>query len=370
TGATSPNLGQYFKLAGPKAQGSQKVTTAGERPAASEFHKTHQYSVQVGSTTGAGPRKAAGAGAQKTKGPQQIATQRGQAAEGHYIGIDHTLVNKSNVAKPPGAGTGKATTVGKPTTATERELMDLMSESRRNNSRAGMGKATTVDKSDSFATTPSPHRSIGRNDGRVQQLTTAGGSAVRQPPSVTQKSAGGRSAESRGGDLPINVHDKKRASQPYPQKTKKSKVSRTSAAGSSPAVQLHKFSNTTFKPQRQVAGKPAKASKNNDQRPTQEYHKVWEDGKLPSGGTGVDKPTANAVTGKPTTGQRATTNYGSNYSSNYGGNYGSNDPHVQKTKRSQQATAHHASGSYSARVGSTAGGKKKGEKVSRTSNPR
>jgi len=127
-----------------KRKGSQKVTTAGGRPAASEFHKTHQYSVQVGSTAGAGPQKAAGAGAQKTKGPQQIATQSGQAAGGHYIGLDHTLVNKSNVAKPPSGGTGKATTVGKPTTATERELMDKMGVATRNNSRAGMGKPTTM----------------------------------------------------------------------------------------------------------------------------------------------------------------------------------------------------------------------------------
>jgi hypothetical protein len=119
---------------------------------------------------------------------------------------------------------------------------------------------------------------------------------------------------------------------------------------------LHKFSNTTFKTQ-QGQGKPAKASKNNDQRSTPEYHKVWEDGKLPSGGTGVGKPTGNAVTGKPMTGQRATTNYGSN------------DLHGQKTKRSQQATAHHASGSYSARIGSTAGGKKKNEKASPSPRP-
>jgi hypothetical protein len=51
----------------------------------------------------------------------------------------------------------------------------------------------------------------------------------------------------------------------------------------------------------QGQGKPTKASKNNDQRATPEYHKVWEDGKLPGGGTGVGKPTANAVTGKPKT---------------------------------------------------------------------
>src|SRR4030095_6864986 len=54
---TSANLGQYFKRAPTHAQGSQKVTTAGGRPAASKFHKTQQYSVQVGSSAGGGPQK-------------------------------------------------------------------------------------------------------------------------------------------------------------------------------------------------------------------------------------------------------------------------------------------------------------------------
>jgi hypothetical protein len=57
-----------------------------------------------------GVAKQTGAGAHKTKGPQEIATQSGQAPAGHYIGLDHTRVNKSNVAKPPSGGTGKATT--------------------------------------------------------------------------------------------------------------------------------------------------------------------------------------------------------------------------------------------------------------------
>jgi hypothetical protein len=217
----------------------------------------------------------------------------GKPAGGHYIGLDHSLVNKSDVAKPPSGGTGvgkptgagKATTVGKPTKSetqqTERELMDLLSEGRRN---------------------------IGN---------TAG----------SQKAKGSQQIATQGGQT-------------------------TGGGAGSPAVQLNKFSNTTFKPTTvgrpttvgalgtspapkravwshnagslsnrpmlndniqspsgasQGQGKPAKASKKNDQRATPEYHKVWEDGKLPSGGTGVGKPTANAVTGKPTTGQRATT---------------------------------------------------------------
>lgn len=96
----------------------------------------------------------------------------------------------------------------------------------------------------------------------------------------------------------------------------------TGAGAGSPAVQLHKFSDTTVKPATvgrpmtvgalatspapksavwshnagslknlpnvkpsgasQGQGKPAKASKNNDQRATPEYHKVWQDGKLRS----------------------------------------------------------------------------------------
>ncbi len=61
---------------------------------------------------------------------------------------------------------------------------------------------------------------------------------------------------------------------------------------------------------------------------------------------------------------------GHNTGFNVGADYPTNAPHVQKTKPSQQATMHHASGSYSARVGSTAGGKKKSEKFSPTPNPR
>jgi hypothetical protein len=93
---------------------------------------------------------------------------------------------------------GKTTAVGKPTGAGKSRWEDKM-KSLEAQDRAGMGM-------------PSPDGYVGRNDGQVQQSTTAGRSAVSQPPSVTQKSAGG------------------------------------GHSGSSPAVQLNKFSNTTFKP--------------------------------------------------------------------------------------------------------------------------
>jgi hypothetical protein len=90
---------------------------------------------------------------------------------------------KNQAQRSPSGGTGmdKPTITGKPTgkpaagAGNERELMDKLGTAHRNNSRAGMGKATTVSKPNSFAKpTPSPHGYVGRNDGKVQQSTAYG----------------------------------------------------------------------------------------------------------------------------------------------------------------------------------------------------
>jgi hypothetical protein len=244
------------------------------------------------------------------------------------------------VAAPPTTTAGKPTGAGVPVNILSRYGSDLSTPSPRKVTTKA--KPTTKDKPTSapFMTrivrwegsgtpnakpTPAPHGYAGRNDGRVQQSTAVGKPSPRNlttnakpsseittnaaPPSFVGRSSG--VAKQTGAA----AHKTK-----GPQQIATQGGQTTSGGTGSPAVQLHKFSNTTFKTQ-QGQGKPAKASKNNDQRSSPEYHKIWEDGKLPSGGTGMGKPTANA------------------------------------------------SGPYSARVRSTAGGKKKSEKASPTPRP-
>lgn len=118
-----------------QATGAGKSTGAGKPHAYSASHYSLESSTRTGKRAKVGKtteRQAAGGGAQKTKGPRKIAasggngshatyqqmlysatdpnqigktktkgsqqtvTQRGQAATGHGLGLDHNLVNKSN----------------------------------------------------------------------------------------------------------------------------------------------------------------------------------------------------------------------------------------------------------------------------------
>jgi hypothetical protein len=110
TSATSPNLGQYFKLAGPHAQGSQEVTTTVGKP-----------------NTFAKP----------TSSPHG------------YVGRNDGRVQQSTTAgQPTGAGGGRPTSgspyVGKP-------------ESMVGTFIPKMGKPTTVG---ALATSPAPKRAV------------------------------------------------------------------------------------------------------------------------------------------------------------------------------------------------------------------
>jgi hypothetical protein len=70
-----------------KTKGSQQIT--GQQGAYYGVQKTKKSKMTSTSNEGFQSRA-------KTKGSQQVVTQRGPVAKGHFLGLDHNLVNKSN----------------------------------------------------------------------------------------------------------------------------------------------------------------------------------------------------------------------------------------------------------------------------------
>jgi hypothetical protein len=156
-----------------------------------------------------------------------------------------------------------------------------------------MGSGAQKTKPKLYNSTPSPRGYVGRNDGQVQQSTATGkATTVGKPTGAGKprwesmlKDLEGQDKFQRGAGK-LTGAGKPAGGVAGAQKTKKLKGSATNAAGSSPAVQLNKFSNTTFKP---TAGK--------------------------------------ATTGKPTdSGRRAHTNTGTDFILDLGGTEGQGKP--------------------------------------------
>ena len=97
-----------------------------------------------------------------------------------------------------------------------------------------------------------PRVLVGRNDGHVQQSGAALPTGV--PVNIIRQDPSDRSPPPPHGYVGRNDGRVQQSSQGGQQATKKLKGSATNAAGGSPAVQLNKFSNMTFKPT--TAGRP------------------------------------------------------------------------------------------------------------------
>ena len=248
---------------------------------------------------------------------------------------------------------------------------------------------TNAKPSSEITANAAPPSFVGRSSGVAKQ-TGAGAHKTKGPQQIATQ--GGRSHIGRSDGYMQQV-DLASSAGAGAQKTKKLKGSATNAAGGSPAVQLNRFSNTTFKPT--TVGRPTTVGDLGTSPAPKKVvwsHNAGSLSNRPMLNDNIQRPSgASQGQGKPAGGGMASgpAMFRGQSAGKFQKGQGAyaqpetsrtNDQHVQKTKPSQQVTT--AGGrpvdagtlldkpTFGEKFKMSAGGKKNGEKVSPTSGPR